>query len=187
MFQQQDLVSEMEKLRGFAMRLTKNAANADDLVQATLLRALEKKEYFLEGTNLFGWTSKIMFNLFASTYRHTKKFGTRHDPEYFIDRAGVKPAQEACVDLVIVRDAMKRLKPDMRNILIAIGIRGLRYDEVSEMLQIPVGTVRSRLSRARKQLQALLDGPEVNASQEAVQLPVKITHRDTHLTRHYAT
>jgi RNA polymerase sigma-70 factor, ECF subfamily len=177
MFQQQALVPEMKKLRGFAMRLTKNPANAEDLVQATLLRALEKREYFLEGTSLFSWTSKIMFNLFASTYRRNKKFGTEYDPEYYIERGSVKPAQESSVDLSIVRDAMKRLKPDMRNILIAICIKGLRYDEVSEMLQIPVGTVRSRLSRARKQLQALLDSPQVGSREERGSFPAGIVGR----------
>ncbi|MEZ0223297.1 MAG: RNA polymerase sigma factor [Alphaproteobacteria bacterium] len=181
MFQSQALVAEIVKLRGFAMRLTKNPADAEDLVQATLLRALEKKEYFLEGTSLFSWTSRIMFNLFASAYRHHKKFGTSHDPEPYIGRTSVKPAQEACVDLAIVREAMKRLKPQMRNVLIAICIKGLRYEEVSELMQIPVGTVRSRLSRARKQLQELLASSQDDTTRRMPMVPVSggISPRNT--------
>ncbi|HYD18070.1 MAG TPA: sigma factor, partial [Patescibacteria group bacterium] len=66
MFEQKALIGEMENLRRFALRLTRNASDAEDLVQSTLLRALEKQDYFETGTNLFSWTSKIMFNLFAS-------------------------------------------------------------------------------------------------------------------------
>lgn len=186
MFQSQALVAEIVKLRGFAMRLTKNPADAEDLVQATLLRALEKKDLFLDGTSLFSWTSKIMFNLFASAYRHNKKFGTRHDPEHYIGRASVNPAQEASVDLSIVREVMKRLKPGMRDVLIAICIRGLRYEEVSELMQIPVGTVRSRLSRARKQLQDLLESPQGGAPvMPYARIPAGVTRRNTDLTRQY--
>ena len=93
MFQQQALVNEMGKLRKFAMRLTKNPANTDDLLQSTMLRALEKKQYFEEGTNLFSWTSKIMFNIFVSGYRRQKKFGTQYDPAHYIDQMTVAPSR----------------------------------------------------------------------------------------------
>jgi RNA polymerase sigma-70 factor (ECF subfamily) len=156
MFKQEALINEMENLRKFALRLTRNASDAEDLVQATLLRALEKKDYFQEGTNLFSWTSKIMFNLFASQYRHKKKFDTQYDPTPYIEQASVGPSQEVTADLAKVRESMKLLSKEHREMLILVCIRGMRYEEVSEMLQIPVGTVRSRLSRARKQLQDLL-------------------------------
>jgi len=170
MFKQQELVQEMGNLRKFALRLTRNNSDADDLVQATLLRALEKKDLFQENTNLFSWTSKIMFNLFASQYRHKRKFETQYDPEPALMDMSVEPTQEATVDLAIVRESMKQLSAEHREILGMVCIRGLRYEEVSEALQIPVGTVRSRLSRARAQLQTLLTSDE-----NAAHLPAFMT------------
>lgn len=159
MFEQKALVAEMDNLRKFALRLTRNAADAEDLVQSTLLRALEKSEYFESGTNLFSWTSKIMFNLFASQYRRKKKFETQYDPEPYINAQSAAPSQEMTTDLSKVKEAMKQLSQEHRDMLVLVCIRGLRYEEVSEMLQIPVGTVRSRLFRARKQLQEVLEAP----------------------------
>jgi RNA polymerase sigma-70 factor (ECF subfamily) len=164
MFEQSALLCEIGNLRKFALRLTKNAHDAEDLVQSTLLRALEKKEYFKDDTNLFSWTSKIMFNLFVSSYRQKKKFGTQYDPTPYIEQVAVGPSQEATTDLHTVSDSMKRLSPEHREILILICVNGLRYEDASEMLQIPVGTVRSRLSRARKQLQDMLASPPPAAS-----------------------
>src|SRR5580698_9484734 len=107
MFEQEALIAEMDKLRKFAQRLTKNTHNAEDLLQATMLRALEKKEYFQNETNLFSWTSKIMFNLFVSGYRQKMKFDTQYDPAPYIDQMSVESSQEACVDLVTVSNSMK--------------------------------------------------------------------------------
>jgi len=160
MFDQKALVSEMANLQRFALRLTRNTSDAEDLVQATMLRALEKSDYFEEGTNLFSWTSKIMFNIFASQYRRKKKFETQYDPVPYIDAASVQPQQEAIADLAKVRETMKLLSKEHREMLTLVCIRGMRYEEVSELLQIPVGTVRSRLSRARKQLADMLESRE---------------------------
>lgn len=159
MFKQETLVHEINNLRKFALRLTRNTTDASDLVQATLLRALEKSDYFEEGTNLFSWTSKIMFNIFVSQYRHSRKFDSQYDPEPHIMQMSVAPTQEHAVDLATVRRGISELCPDHRQILTLVCIRGMRYEEVSEMLRIPVGTVRSRLSRARKSLQDNLEMP----------------------------
>ena len=72
MFHNKSLVEETTRLRKFSMRLTKNKANSDDLLQSTLLRAIENKHRFMDGTNLFHWTSRIMFNIFVSDYRRQK-------------------------------------------------------------------------------------------------------------------
>jgi RNA polymerase sigma-70 factor, ECF subfamily len=156
MFQQEALVNEMGKLHKFALRLTKDSHNAEDLLQSTMLRALEKKEYFQSGTNLFSWASKVMFNLFVSGYRQKKKFETQYDPAPYIDRMPVGPSQEAYVDLATVTESIKRLSTEHREIFQLICVKGVRYEEASEMLNIPIGTVRSRLSRARHQLQGVL-------------------------------
>jgi len=175
MFKQEELINEMEKLRKFAQRLTRNPSDTDDLVQSTMLRALEKMDHFQEGTNLFSWTSRIMFNLFVSQYRRKKKFETQYDPDDFIRQVSVGPAQEACVDLVTVGEGMKLLSPEHREVLVMVCIKGLPYEEVSEMLHIPVGTVRSRLSRARDQLQILLE-PGQRSVQETLRHGVHGKH-----------
>jgi RNA polymerase sigma-70 factor (ECF subfamily) len=157
MFNSNALVKEMDNLRKFAFRLTGNMTDAEDLLQSTVLRALEKKDYFQEDTNLFKWTSKIMFNLFVSTYRRKKKFETRYDPENYLEKASVDSDQEAKTELRLVRETMKKLSDEHREILVLVCVKGMRYEEVASMLSIPVGTVRSRLSRAREQLQVTME------------------------------
>ncbi|MFN7112825.1 MAG: sigma-70 family RNA polymerase sigma factor [Alphaproteobacteria bacterium] len=159
MFKHEALVHEMPNLRKFALRLTRNVHEAEDLVQSTLLRAIEKQALFEENTNLFSWTSKIMFNLFVTGYRRKKKFESQYDPEPHIMASAVDAPQENTVDLALVRTAMQRLSKEHREMLVLVCIKGMRYEEVSEFLQIPVGTVRSRLSRARSALQQLMDHP----------------------------
>jgi RNA polymerase sigma-70 factor (ECF subfamily) len=157
MFTPEAIVAERPNLHRFALRLTRNASDADDLVQATLLRALEKKEMFETGTNLFSWASRIMFNLFATQYRRRRRFETQFDPATVVEQASIGPHQEQAAELSRVRDCMKLLSPEHRTIITMVCLRGLRYEEVSAALRIPVGTVRSRLSRARNHLQELFD------------------------------
>lgn len=159
MFQQAALVDEMKNLRKFAFRLTGNASDAEDLLQSTVLRALEKKHLFQTGTDLFKWTSKIMFNLFVSEYRRRTKFETQYDPEAYLEKQSVEGSQEVKLTLSKVKEAMKLLSADHQEILVLVCVKGMRYEEVSEALQIPVGTVRSRLARARESLQAIMETP----------------------------
>lgn len=157
MFKQDALIKEMNGLRGFAWRLTNNKADAEDLVQSTALRALEKKHLFREGSNLFSWTSKIMYNLFVTAYRRKTKFETQYDPESYIERESVEASQEKKMEFQQVRDAIETLSPAHREILILVCIKGMRYADVAEKLELPVGTVRSRLSRARSALDQKLE------------------------------
>ncbi|HQX26430.1 MAG TPA: sigma-70 family RNA polymerase sigma factor [Alphaproteobacteria bacterium] len=159
MFEQTALVTEMKNLRKFAFRLTGNPSDAEDLLQSTVLRALEKKHLFQKDTDLFKWTSKIMFNLFVSEYRRRTKFETQYDPETYLERQSVEGSQEVKLELSKVKDAMKQLSADHQEILVLVCVKGMRYEEVSEALEIPVGTVRSRLARARENLQIILDTP----------------------------
>lgn len=163
MYQSSALVKEMDHLRKFAWRLTNNAADADDLLQATVLRAMEKKHLFQKDTDLFKWSSKIMFNLFVSDYRRKRKFETQYDPESFLEKESVEAPQDTQAELQKVSEAMERLSGDHREILVLVCVQGMQYQEVAEMLNIPVGTVRSRLSRARENLQAMLDSANPDA------------------------
>ena len=164
MLEQTALIQEMDHLRRFALRLCKNQAEADDLLQSTLLRAIEKKALFETGTDVFKWTSKIMFNLFVSDYRRRTKFETRYDPETFLAHESHDASQETLMEVAEVEEAMKHLSEDHRDVLVMVCIKGMQYQEVADAMGVPLGTVRSRLSRAREHLTALLDSHRGNLS-----------------------
>ena len=145
------------------MKLTRNSDDADDLLQSTILRAIEKKHLFQEGTRLFSWTSKIMYNLFVSGYRRRTKFETQYDPENYIEQQSVEPSQDTKMELRQVQEAMDHISPEQREILIMVCVQGTQYAEAAEILNIPIGTVRSRLSRARESLQAALESRSARA------------------------
>jgi len=159
MFNNNHLTLELPKLEKFAMRLTRNRDDAKDLVQSAVLRAIEKKNLFQENTDLFKWTSKIMYNLFVTGYHRKAKFETKYDPEIYLELAYVDAPQDNFVEIMKVNEAMRLLSPDQRNILLSVCVFGMSYEEAAKKLNIPVGTVRSRLSRAREQLQDLLNTP----------------------------
>lgn len=156
-FTHEALVGEMDKLQRFARRLSRNEHDAEDLLQATILKALEKKDMFKDGTNLFSWISKIMYNDFVSGYRRKIKFETKFDCEDLILNQSAAPQQDHLSELSQVNEAMNRLSDEHRTVLICVCVKGMKYQEVAELLTIPVGTVRSRLSRAREQLQEALE------------------------------
>jgi RNA polymerase sigma-70 factor (ECF subfamily) len=157
MFKNETLIEEIDHLKKFALRLTRNPSDAEDLLQATLLRTFEKKHLFQEGTNLFGWASKIMFNIFVSGYRRRQKFETQYDPETFIDSRSVPADQDGQMEWEDVKTAINSLSASHQEILTMVCVHGMEYVEVAELLNVPVGTVRSRLSRARENLQLALD------------------------------
>lgn len=159
MFTQKALMAETIKLQRFALKLTRNKADADDLSQSTYLRAIEKADYFKDGTNLFAWTSKIMFNIFATDYRRRMRFESQYDPESCIDMQATNPEQNQHMEMMDVTRALESMSDEHRQIIALTCVKGMSYSEVSEFLQIPVGTVRSRLSRARENLQITLDTP----------------------------
>lgn len=157
MFTANELVHEMDGLKKFAMKLTKKESDADDLMQSTVLKAIEKNYLFQDDTNLFKWTSRIMYNLFVSDYRRKVKFETQYDPQSYLDQCGVKENQETKMEFLEVQDAMEHLSDEHYEILILVCVKGMHYADVSEYLQIPIGTVRSRLSRARENLHTILN------------------------------
>lgn len=111
---------------------------------------------FEDGTNLFGWTSKIMYNMFVTDYHRRTKFQTRYDPETYILNQSIDAPQDDYVELRQIKHALHKLSEEHRHILHMVCVKGMKYGEVSEALQIPVGTVRSRMSRARENLNAIM-------------------------------
>lgn len=178
MFAQHELVSQMGPLKKFALKLTHNSSDAEDLVQSTILRAMEKKHLFQEGTDLFRWMSKVMFNIFVSGHRRKTKFETQYDPDSYVQKQSVEATQEIQVNFRQVQDAMNKISDDHQKILIMVCVKGMQYSEVADDLGIPVGTVRSRLSRAREALQVVLDKPKA--------MPLPFNHRSDFVRPHLA-
>lgn len=152
-----DLVNEMGKLRGFALRLTDQPSDADDLLQASLLKAMEQQDKFRMGSNIFAWCSKIMYNTFVSGYRRRKKHESQYDPEPIIAAQETPDRQLDHLWYAEVDAAMQDLSGDHKRILESVCVEGQQYQEVANKLNIPVGTVRSRLSRARCALEKTLE------------------------------
>lgn len=157
MITSKDILGNQKPLNLFALKLTKgNKGEAEDLLHATIVRALEKQHLFETGTNFFKWASKIMFNIFATQYRHHVRYDTQFDPEPYLLAESVEPNQETLTDWHKVEETMTELPNHHREIITMICINGLSYQEAADELKIEMGTVRSRLSRAKENLQDLL-------------------------------
>lgn len=163
MFSNQDLMMETRKLRKFSYKLTQNIHDAEDLLHSTIVRAIEKKHQFHEGTNLFSWTSRIMYNMFVSNYRRKVKFETQYDPDSYLEYESIAAPQDSNMEVQDIGKAIDMLSDDHREILVMVCVDDMGYAEVAENLDIPVGTVRSRLSRARQNLLDILEMPNISA------------------------
>ncbi len=152
------LAALLPRLRRFAHTLSRNSADADDLTQATIERALRSKGQWQEGTRLDSWTYRIMRNLWIDTARARARKTAREAPEEEGLSSGIDPREgmDAAVDLKRMMAAMERLPDEQREIVSLILIEGFGYREVSEMLDLPIGTVSSRLVRGRTALLALV-------------------------------
>ena len=151
----QDLLGAIPSLRAFAMSLAQNADKADDLVQETLVKAWDKQASFQPGTNLKAWVFTILRNEFYSQMR--KRGREVQDSDGSITaRLAVHPSQQGSMDLEDFRAALETLPQDQREAIILIGASGFSYEEAAEICDCAVGTIKSRVSRARTRLQELL-------------------------------
>ena len=153
------LVTQSEFLRGFALGFTRNGADADDLVQDTMVKALRYKNNFKEGTNMKGWLYTIMY-IFINNYKRKKFQNTvldSTDNQFFINASQNYRADT--VTTVInendILEAIEGLKPDFRKPF-TMFLDGYHYDEIAEEMEIPMGTVKSRIFHARKKLSSAL-------------------------------
>lgn len=149
-----DLVALVPKLRRFALSLTGNAADADDLVQSACVKALKNAEQFRDGTRMDSWMYRIVQTLWIDDRRRAKTRGAQIDPEDAGLSDGGRAARlpEDRMMLGRTRIAMAGLPDTQREVLSLVAIEGLSYKETAEVLDIPVGTVMSRLHRAREAL-----------------------------------
>ena len=156
MFTRGELEKEMPGLLRFARRLAGNSHDADDLYQSTLLKAMEKKHQFTAGTSLFSWCSRIMFNLFASQRRRATKFETQYDPQPIIESQTEPDDKYLYIRLAEVSQGIRKLAKPHRQVLRTVCVNGTRYSDLAERLDVPVGTIRSRLHRARAELRRIV-------------------------------
>ena len=152
------LAELLPRLRRFAHALSHESADADDVTQATIERALRSRDRWQEGTRLDSWSYRIMRNLWIDTARSRSRKIAREVPEEEGLSIGEDPrdAMDAAVDLKRVMAAMGRLPDDQREVVALILVEGFGYREVSEMLGLPIGTVSSRLVRGRTALLAMV-------------------------------
>jgi RNA polymerase sigma-70 factor (ECF subfamily) len=155
------MVALMPRLRRFALMLTASRADADDLVQAALERAIHRLDSWQRGTALDRWLFKIAHNLHRNHHRDRAtrlRLVQQHGETLEFAEDGARRA-EAATELGEVRQRMRALPDEQRAVLTLIAIEGLSYQEVAEMLEVPIGTVTSRLARARDALRAATTGP----------------------------
>ena len=182
----QEALPHLDALYRVALRLTGDASQAEDLVQDTMLKAYRSWRQYRPGTNAKGWLLTILRNTFINDYRRRKHEPVAMDLDavepHALDRSieEVDPEGNFFAQIVDAKvlEAIDALPHEFREVLVLSDVEGMRYAEIAETLQIPVGTVKSRLFRARQQLQAQLYSHAV----EMGYIPVSYTHLRAHET-----
>ena len=156
------MVELLPRLRRFAVALTGDLDQADDLVQETCMRALSRVEQWQPGTRLDSWMYRIAQNLWLDRMRAKKVRGEQVDVESAEALAGPdgRVVVESRLTLNAVSAAMAQLPNEQRLLIALVCIDGLSYKEAAEITETPIGTVMSRLARARRELHARLEGPQ---------------------------
>ena len=151
----EDIVTLIPRLRRYARALAGDRSAAEDLVQDTLERAWSKFHLFQRGTDLRAWLFTVMHNVYVNQLRAARPAVPLEDemPEL------ARPARET--DMLVLRDldaAIRRLPLEQREVLLLVALEDMSYDQAARALEIPIGTVMSRLARAREKLRAMLSG-----------------------------
>ncbi len=153
------MVELMPSLRAFARSLCPNPARADDLVQDALVKALANIERFEPGSNLRAWMFTILRNTYYSDLRKRRREVEDAEGAHAA-RLAERPNQNGVADLEDFKIAFAQLREDHREVLTLVGAFGVSYEEAAEICGCAVGTVKSRVNRARARLMKLLDLPE---------------------------
>lgn len=160
-----EALSYMDQLYAAALRMTRNSADAEDLVQETFAKAFAAQDKFTPGTNLKAWLYRIQTNAFINSYRKKQREPKRTDADTVEDwqlasaaqhqSAGLASAEEQALDALgdnEIRDALAELSDDFRMAVYLSDVEGFAYKEIAEIMDTPVGTVMSRLHRGRRML-----------------------------------
>lgn len=164
-----EAMQHVDSLYGAALRLTRNRADAEDLVQETYLKAFASWHQFTRGTNLKAWLYRILNNAFISDYRKAQRrpqtSGDADVEDWQLaaaaehDAVGLKSAEVEALEQMpssIVTDALAALKPEYRMAVLLADVEGFQYKEIAEIMGTPIGTVMSRINRGRTQLRKAL-------------------------------
>jgi RNA polymerase sigma-70 factor (ECF subfamily) len=151
----QAVLNAIPSLRAFAISLCGNVDRADDLVQETMLRALANIHSFQPGTNMSAWLFTILRNHFRSEYRKRRREVEDTDGSY-AESLKSHPEQQGHVEFGEFRQALAKLPADQREALILVGASGFSYEEAAHICGCAVGTIKSRVNRARTRLAELL-------------------------------
>jgi RNA polymerase sigma-70 factor (ECF subfamily) len=168
---EEEALAQIDALYRTALRFTRNASDAEDLVQETYLRAFRALHQFTEGTNLRAWLFRILTNTYINEYRKRQRRPTNTSLDdiedfYLYDHlvdSGVQPGEERPEDIVLerlttadVQAAIDELSEEFRQVVVLADVEGFSYREIADIVGIPVGTVMSRLFRARRRLRRVL-------------------------------
>lgn len=159
-----EIEAEIPRLRRYARALTRDAAAADDLVQDCLARALGKLDLWQNGTDLRAWLFTILHNQYVNHVRRSVREGAAvglSEGEPLLTR---EPQQGRRLELRELERAIAALPAEQRAVILLVGLEGMRYEEVAVVLKVPVGTIRSRLSRGRDALRRLVGAEEHRSS-----------------------
>lgn len=164
-----EALSYMDQLYAAALRMTRNGADAEDLVQETFAKAFAAQDKFTPGTNLKAWLYRIQTNAFINTYRKKQREPKRTDADNVEDwqlaaasthqSTGLASAEQVALDGIgdaDVRNALQELSDDFRTAVYLSDVEGFAYKEIAEIMDTPVGTVMSRLHRGRRMLREKL-------------------------------
>jgi RNA polymerase sigma-70 factor (ECF subfamily) len=163
------LVEMVPHLRAFARSLCNDAVAADDLVQDTMLRAWKARDSFTPTTSFRAWTFTILRNVFYSEKRRSWR-STELSPEMAERTLVASDDPSKGMELVALRNALDHLPDDQREAIILVGAGGMAYDEAAQIIGCAVGTIKSRVSRARKALAEMLDADKAPKSLQGAQV-----------------